>query len=234
LESKGIPPTAPLAEQLNILIQAGLLSQSETEQEIEYAFTSALIHEAARASLVRADRRQLHQTIANTLEAIYAERLDEFAPLLADHFHHAGSDMKAMQYYAMAGNLALSRYANAEAARFYSNSLAIMRSLFRKSDEPEYLHLVQSLGELYQKRGQALWWSGSYNQALENYSEMEAFARQQGDARLELPAWPTWQHCILRLIQSLTRSAANKLPSRLNRSPVNSGMPAPKPGSSGY
>jgi class 3 adenylate cyclase/tetratricopeptide (TPR) repeat protein len=186
LESKGIPPTAPLAEQLNILIQAGLLAQSETEQEIEYAFTSALIHEAARASLVRADRRQLHQTIANTLEAIYTERLDEFAPLLADHFHHAGSDKKAMQYYAMAGNLALSRYANAEAARFYSNSLAIMRSLFRKSEEPEYLHLVQSLGELYQKRGQALWWSGSYNQALENYSEMEAFARAQGDARLEL------------------------------------------------
>jgi len=175
-----------LLNHLQQLSRMGLLKAISREAEAEYSFTSTLVYESTRGSLVKQDRRKLHLAIAETIEDIYLERLEEFAPLLADHFHHAGEDRQAMLYYTMAGNLALQRFANAEAARFFSSSLAVARSEFRKGSEAEQAGLWKALGELYQKRGQALWWSGSYTQAVENYREMETLAAGQGDRQMQL------------------------------------------------
>jgi tetratricopeptide (TPR) repeat protein len=175
-----------LNERLQLLSQAGLIRQQHGEPGLEYSFVSALVYETARGSLVKQDRRLLHLAIGEALENLYSDRLEEIAPILGDHFHHAGQSRRAMLYYTLSGNLALAKYANAEAARYFTNSLVIARSEFRQGSEIDQAAFLKALGELYHKRGQALWWSGGYNQAIENYKEMENLAKDQADKEMEL------------------------------------------------
>ena len=175
-----------ITEHLQFLTSAGLLSVYHDEPDVEYSFESGLLYESAYSSLVRQDRRNLHLAVGEALEDLYPERQLELAPILAEHFHHAGDDRRALLYFTMAGNLAMQMYANAEAVRHFSSALALAKRLFRRGDEYEVEGPVKTLGDLYRKRGQALWWSGRYNQALDNYREMEKVARDRGDKDMEL------------------------------------------------
>jgi len=175
-----------ISEHLQLLVSAGLLQVDHAGPDLDYSFESGLLYESAYGSLVRQDRRALHRAVGEALEDLFPERQQELAPLLAEHFYHAGDDRRALLYFIMAGNLAIQRYANAEAVRHFTNGLALAKRLFRRGGEYELEGPVRTLGDLYRKRGQALWWSGRYGQALENYREMEKAARERGDLEMEL------------------------------------------------
>lgn len=175
-----------ITEHLQLLVSAGLLQVDHAGSDLEYSFESGLLYESAYGSLVRQDRRALHLAVGEALEDLFPERQQELAPMLAEHFYHAGDDRRALLYFIMAGNLAIQRYANAEAVRHFTNGLTLAKRLFRRGGEYELEGPVRTLGDLYRKRGQALWWSGRYGQALENYREMEKAARERNDLEMEL------------------------------------------------
>jgi ATP/maltotriose-dependent transcriptional regulator MalT len=114
-----------LSGQLSVLETRGLVqpATSVLQRELEYFFRHALIQEAAYNSLLRADRRQLHQQVAGILEAGDLGDRDEIAPVLAHHFALAGDRDQARAYYERAGVHALTRYSNQEAAAHYRAAL---------------------------------------------------------------------------------------------------------------
>src|ERR1700743_3023026 len=61
-----------------------------------------------------AERRQLHDSIGGWIEA--HPREEDVSALLARHFLHAQRNDKAIRYLIAAGELAIRRYANTEAA----------------------------------------------------------------------------------------------------------------------
>jgi tetratricopeptide (TPR) repeat protein len=164
---------------LSTLENGGLIRLAQTQPELEYLFRHALIQDAAYASLVKHSRRQLHQTVAETLEQLFPNRRDELAPLLAHHFDAAGDANRALAYTTQAGDLAAQRYANAEAVLYYSRALAIADRVHPQPALQVYTHL-------YSASGHALRLNSRYDEALANYVAMEELGRRLGEPALEL------------------------------------------------
>jgi predicted ATPase len=99
-----------------VLLQSSGLVEPESDH---FVFRHVLIQEAAYDSILLKLRREMHLKIGESLEKSYADRLDEFAPLIARHFYSAG-DPRSLKYDLLAGEKAVSLYANAEAVHFFS------------------------------------------------------------------------------------------------------------------
>ena len=77
-----------------------------------YSFKHALVQDAAYESLLKS-RAELHGQIARTLEERFPNIVVTQPEIVAHHFTEAGLVEPAINYWLKAGNLALSRSANA-------------------------------------------------------------------------------------------------------------------------
>ena len=174
-----------LTQHLTQLESHGLIRLAAVQPELEYLFRHALVQDAAYASLVKADRKQLHLVVGEALERLYPDQLAsrELAPVLAQHFYQAGDGERALRYFTLAGDAAARVYANAEAEMQYARAL----ELATRGDAPISVTSEQLI-HLYLSRGHALELTGQYPEAWRNYEDMEALARARGDRALELAA----------------------------------------------
>lgn len=154
-----------LPQHLSQLEAAGLIRLAQVAPELAYLFRHGLIHQAARGSLVRADRRRLHRLAGETLEALHPDQLDALAPLLALHFSAAGERERAIAYHRRAARLAQARYANAEALQQFQAAGDLLHE-----DDPPALRaaVLEEIGD-----AQAL--LGEVSAALSRYQEALAF-----------------------------------------------------------
>lgn len=171
-----LKPLSRLSEALDAHIQN--LKEARLIEPLgeEYAFRHVLIQEAAYDSILLKNRSQLHQRIGEILEEIYSDRIEEFAPLLANHFYNAG-DERSLKYDIIAGEKSARLYANAEAVAHFSRALEVAK---RGNVENE------SLTSIYVQLGQVSELSGRYDRALETYRDMRATSIERGDPAMEL------------------------------------------------
>ncbi len=116
--------SASLAE-----LETAQLVRRLPEEDLAYLFKHALTQDSAYESLLVKKRREIHRRVAEAYEVIYAERLDEFAALLARHFAQAGDDEKTVEYAIRAGSQAMALYAYPEARGFYALALDALKRL---------------------------------------------------------------------------------------------------------
>jgi class 3 adenylate cyclase/predicted ATPase/ABC-type transport system involved in cytochrome c biogenesis ATPase subunit len=114
---------------LSQLEQAGLLFRRGEPPDAVYNFKHALVRDAAYESLLKSRRQQLHGQIARTLEERFAAILASQPEIAGYHFTAAGLVDLAINYWLKAGNLALSRSANAEAVKHLRLGIELTRSL---------------------------------------------------------------------------------------------------------
>lgn len=162
-----------LDDRIKTLHQAGLIQPLDAEG---YIFRHVLVQEAAYNSTLLKRRRELHLRIGEILERLYADRLEEYAPLLAYHFYSA-EDKRSLKYDLLAGEKAEQLYANAEAAVHYSRALETAKRISAGKEQ---------IGVLYRKIGHVLELEGQHAEALKNYEAMESFAHETDDLPLEL------------------------------------------------
>lgn len=168
-----------LAHALDQLESAQLVRRAG-DAETSYQFKHALTQEAAQASLLLKQRRELHLQVAQTYEELYAERLDEWAAPLAEHYAQAGNEAQALAYFRRAGDAAARVYANAEARQHYARAVELARR--REPIDG------QEIGYLYGRRGRVLELASQFGPALASYEEMERLARERSLRPLELAA----------------------------------------------
>lgn len=161
-------------------LEATGLVRRLNESEPAYLFKHTLTQETAYQSLLNRSRRDIHLQVANVVQALYPDRLDQYAALLAYHYAEGGDDAQALVYEIRAGDVAARLFAHAEAIGHYTRALGIATS----AEAIGY----ESARDLYSKRGRVFELSGRYDSALENYVEMQALARERGDRALELGA----------------------------------------------
>jgi len=110
-----------LVETLDELLRNQILVDTEERFTLVYDFRHSLIREALRSELTLSQRRLLHRTIGERLEAYYGEHADRHADELAYHFGRANpgeAGAGAVHYLATAGLRALERHANHEAVAY--------------------------------------------------------------------------------------------------------------------
>jgi tetratricopeptide (TPR) repeat protein len=91
-----------LRASLAALRDAEMVFEKTLYPEAEYAFKHALTEEVAYGALLTERRARLHARVAEALEQLYPERLDELAALLASHWEQAGDSTNAGRWNARA------------------------------------------------------------------------------------------------------------------------------------
>jgi len=168
-----------LSTNLAALQAAGLISETATSPDREYGFHHSLTQEATYGTILLRVRRELHRRVGEVFEELYANRIEEFAPLLVRHFQEAGDDERTVTYATVAGDNAARLHANAEAVTHYENAIEAAVRLGRTE---------QPLHHLYPTRGRALELSGRFDEAIANYEAMELLADGAGDRHASLAA----------------------------------------------
>lgn len=149
------------------------------ESELAYLIKHALVQDTAQESLLKNERKRLNLLVAETLENLYAERLDEFAARLFQHYDAAGVDEKALEYAERAGNAAVRISAYREAIAAYQRAFELAQT---RSDHSETLiRLVTQWGRAYEL-------AVEYDNAIALYQRARAMAHARGDRALELAA----------------------------------------------
>ena len=95
----------------------------------EYTFKHALTHDVIYESLPAPRRQALHGLVGRKIEDLYPDQLEEQAVVLAYHYSRSDYRDDAIKYAVLAGDRAPRVYANAEAAIYYDQALALNRAL---------------------------------------------------------------------------------------------------------
>jgi len=175
-----------LDQQLELLKSADLIYESAHNPEVEYTFRHALTHETVYNTILLKRRKLFHLLVGESLETLYAGRSDEFAAILAHHFHEGG-DPRAIGYFIQAAERAFRLHAHAEVIAHTTQALELGEHF--PEQRPPY-------ARLYLLRGRSLELSNRHRQAVSNYLELEELARQRGDREMLLEALTA--HAIVR------------------------------------
>ncbi|HEY6418561.1 MAG TPA: AAA family ATPase [Candidatus Binataceae bacterium] len=112
--------------------RAGLISSTVQYPEARFEFSHELIRQAVAGGLSVARRQRLHLEVAEALERIYANALEDRAEDLAHHLWQAGAaaqGAKTVLYLEMAAKRAREQGALAEAEGHYRHALAVIETM---------------------------------------------------------------------------------------------------------
>jgi tetratricopeptide (TPR) repeat protein len=136
---------AALRQDMERLVAADLMVPAATATQATYAFRHALIQDAAYGTLLRGERRALHERIARTLQERFPEIAATQPEIVAGHFNKAELWEPAARYWLQAGRRAVRGWALAEAARHLSEGIRIAGLLAPSRDRQRLeleLHMV--------------------------------------------------------------------------------------------
>ncbi len=161
-------PETVLNAELEKLVESQLLFRRGKPPHSSYLFKHALIQDAAYDSMLRRQRRQMHQRIAEAFEKDFPETVKERPELLAHHHTEAGQNLKAAPLWATAGEMATQHGAFVEAVNHLQQGLLTLQSIpaSQQSDKLEYQmnvplgiatlsikgYAAPELGDIYERR----------------------------------------------------------------------------------
>ena len=119
-------PEAELEQQTARLRSSGLTFQRGSPPRAVFTFKHALVHDVAYESLLHSRRAELHGAIARALEERWPETAVTAPEQVARHYTAAGEDEVAVGLWKRAGEMALERFALAEAVAHLSAGLRLV------------------------------------------------------------------------------------------------------------
>jgi class 3 adenylate cyclase/tetratricopeptide (TPR) repeat protein len=144
-----------LDKSLDILERLDLIISVSDESDALYRFKHALIQEVVYNSLLRKERKAIHERIGLAMETLFRHRISEFYETLAYHFTQAKSRLKATGYLMEAGKKSLKKFAVEEADRYYRKALKQLASATgsEKDEAGILLDLLDEWALVYYYRG---------------------------------------------------------------------------------
>ncbi len=137
-----------LLEYVDILTGSGLW-ENDPEEDV-FHFAHGLIHLSVYESIPEHMRKVLHKEVAETMEQLYQDRLEEIFYDVAAHYENAAESSKAFEYLKKAGDEAEKVYAHEDAIEIYDKALVI-------ADENGFQRkkwdVLERLGDLYRVIG---------------------------------------------------------------------------------
>ncbi|MBT8206630.1 MAG: AAA family ATPase, partial [Acidimicrobiia bacterium] len=130
----------------------------ETMPDGRLRFRQTVTRDVAYETLPFSLRQRIHGEVGTALESKAGKDADSQAELLSLHFSRAHRYDKAWHYAVIAGDQAVAKYANLEAARFYGYALEAGRHV--DTVDPEHR------GRVAEARGDSLELAGEYQAAI--------------------------------------------------------------------
>ena len=114
-----------------------------------YSFRHNLMQDAVYQTLLFAQRRDLHRTVAETLEVLYVTNLEAQVEILAHHWLCTGLLDKAIPYWVWAGERARRTYANEAAIAHFRKALALLAQVTFADERQCQFRAWYGLGRTY-------------------------------------------------------------------------------------
>ncbi len=122
-------PQDQLLQHLLALVDAGILDWEARGEREAYRFHHALLRDAAYASLVRNQRRELHVRAARALAELDPTEAAAYPEMLAQHLSEGGLVEEAIPHWLEAARRSLARSALNEATRILRRALNLLERL---------------------------------------------------------------------------------------------------------
>ena len=151
---------------LSYLKEIQLIRERMRIKELEYLFKHALAQEATYEAILPQKRKNLHLTVADSIEKVFKERLHEFYGMLAFHHGKAETVDKAEEYLISAGDEALSVSASNEALYYYQEALKLYLKQHKDDADPD------KLASFERGIAVALYNKGQYSNAMEYFDSV--------------------------------------------------------------
>jgi len=97
--------------------------------EEEYSFKHVLTQEAVYHNIPSRHRARFHRKVAEAIEGLYRDGLDEYYEQLAFHYERSGNVEKAIGYLVKAGEKAIRSFANEAAITHFQKGLELLKAL---------------------------------------------------------------------------------------------------------
>jgi predicted ATPase len=152
------------------LQRAELIRELRRGTEQEYTFTHTLTQQVAYETLLRRQRREYHRRVAECIQELYADRLEEQFERLAYHYASAELWPQALDYHIKFAHQAQLRYANSKAAKHYQHAWEIVEAGRAGDRETQRL--------LHEAQGNLDLLAGDYQQAVSHYDTALALAQE--------------------------------------------------------
>lgn len=159
-----------LAEHLDTLVRQDLVQAVRVVPEPTWIFKHVLVQEVVYGTLLLQRRRELHAQVADILETIHADRLDEHIESLARHYALSDRKDKAIEYLERAGDKTARYYSLREARSYYRDAVRLV------DDSSAKANMMRTRATLIFKWADA----SAYSASREN---IEALSRLLDDAR---------------------------------------------------
>jgi DNA-binding SARP family transcriptional activator/predicted ATPase len=115
-----------------------------------YDFSHDKIRDVAYAEIKPMRRRLLHRQVAQVLETVSDGELDAASGQIAAHWEAAGDSTRACHFFQRAGNYSATRFANADAIRYFGRALAFVA----ERDQDQRYELLLARVKLLTRQGQ--------------------------------------------------------------------------------
>ncbi|CAH1000664.1 hypothetical protein LEM8419_01798 [Neolewinella maritima] len=142
--------------------------------ELRYIFRHSLLREAVYGMQLTTRLQQLHRQIAQAIEKLYAENIEERYVDLAFHYEQSGETEKTLEYLSKAASYARANYQNQQALELYRRLIAKMGQQ-PQEDTTVQIHLQQ--GSVYEIVGR-------WEEAELAYEEAQRIAKSSRDVVL--------------------------------------------------
>lgn len=146
-------------------------------EEVIYIFKHALTQEVAYESILMKKRRELHQSVAATIEALYSksdnQKLEESYEALAHHYSQAENADKAIFYLLKSAKNLSEKYSNEAAIDHYDKALKIIE----KDTDQEISTTIDALYE----QAQVFNLTGDFDSAENNFRRIAKIAEDLND-----------------------------------------------------
>jgi class 3 adenylate cyclase len=105
------------------------ISEKQLFPELEYIFKHALTQEVAYNSLLQKRKKEIHEKVARSIEALYPARIEEYYELLAYHYRRSDNVEKALDYLDKANQKAARLNAMQEAFSYFDEAMKLLDNL---------------------------------------------------------------------------------------------------------
>jgi tetratricopeptide (TPR) repeat protein len=173
----------------------------------QWRFAHDKFREGIVNGLSEDDRQQLHREVALAVQKVYADELDDYASIIADHYEAAGDIALTLEWAARAGRHSEATYAPVTSIAFYQKALNIWK---------KHPDLTISSGktplDVHERMGELLNWQARYAEAIGSFEAMRSAAEASQNVKAEAVAWcglartQTLQGDVRKALESATRA----------------------------
>ena len=165
----------PLEPILDDLQRRELIREKSRLPQHLYLFKHSLTQETVYSSMLLKKRRELHKSVAESLEKNEPERVNE----LARHFFEAREYARALPYLVEAGSRAAKAYSTQEAIQLFAQAI----ELLEKTDED-----IPLARRAFEGLGGTLEFAFDFPKAAETYQQMIEFGETHADIPMQVSA----------------------------------------------